>query len=389
MLVLEGKGAAADAEAFRAAGIGDFDVFDFEREGKRPDGSTVKVAFSLAFAADTKAPDTGFFTCQQHYPENFWNPAFQKHANGVTGVAGVVFVAENPADHHIFLQSLLRRERSQIDVERHHHRDAARRNPGHGPGSIPAALRRGAAGRVARDAAGGDPVCGWRHRGCPRRSRGERCRADGQADRGAEEPLHGATFGVRDAQRPLVARRKLFHSLTEISGFSEITFSVRRSPFAMMRAVGRVCGPTTMDGPGLPPPQRPGVVSPVCAMDARMIPPRRRITAGSVDRRPLGWARSGHVRTAEPCRHCRKRALRQRAAARADRGSMRTRKPRACAGDGGGAEGDRRACRNRARLQDLVRQGEPHQRLKARAASDSMRRCRSSPRSAKRWKSRC
>ena len=58
MLVLEGKGAAADAEAFRAAGIGDFDVFDFEREGKRPDGSTVKVAFSLAFAQDTNARPT-------------------------------------------------------------------------------------------------------------------------------------------------------------------------------------------------------------------------------------------------------------------------------------------------------------------------------------------
>lgn len=104
MLVLEGKG-AADAEAFRAAGIGDFDVFNFEREGKRPDGSAVKVAFSLAFAQDKAAPDTGFFTCQQHYPENFWNPAFQQHANGVTGVAGVVFVAENPADHHVFLKA--------------------------------------------------------------------------------------------------------------------------------------------------------------------------------------------------------------------------------------------------------------------------------------------
>jgi hypothetical protein len=104
MLVLEGKG-AADAEAFRAANIGDFDLFNFEREGKRPDGSAVKVAFSLAFAADSKAPDTGFFTCQQHYPENFWNPAFQKHANGVIGVAGVVFAAENPADHHVFLKA--------------------------------------------------------------------------------------------------------------------------------------------------------------------------------------------------------------------------------------------------------------------------------------------
>jgi hypothetical protein len=104
MLVLEGKGAAADAQAFRAAGIGDFDVFDFEREARRPDGTAVKVAFSLAFAEDKKA-DTGFFTCQQHYPENFWNPAFQKHANAVSGVAGVVFVAENPADHHVFLKA--------------------------------------------------------------------------------------------------------------------------------------------------------------------------------------------------------------------------------------------------------------------------------------------
>lgn len=104
MLVLEGRG-AADADAFRAAGIGDYDVFDFEREGKRPDGSAVKVAFSLAFASDPKAPDTGFFTCQQHYPENFWNPAFQRHSNGVTAIAGVVMVAENPADHHVFLKA--------------------------------------------------------------------------------------------------------------------------------------------------------------------------------------------------------------------------------------------------------------------------------------------
>jgi hypothetical protein len=104
MLVLEGKGAADDAAAFRAAGIGDFDVFDFEREAKRPDGTTVKVAFSLAFALD-KLADAGFFTCQQHYPENFWNPAFQKHPNTVETIAGVVFVADNPADHHIFFKA--------------------------------------------------------------------------------------------------------------------------------------------------------------------------------------------------------------------------------------------------------------------------------------------
>jgi hypothetical protein len=103
MLVLEGKGAAADVAAFHEAGLGHFEQFDFEREAKRPDGSTVKVAFSLAFASDPMAPDIGFFTCQQHYPENFWNPAFQLHANGVEGIAGVMIVAENPADHAPFL----------------------------------------------------------------------------------------------------------------------------------------------------------------------------------------------------------------------------------------------------------------------------------------------
>ncbi len=105
MLVLEGKGAADDAEAFRSAGIGDFKVFNFERAAKRPDGSPVKVAFSLAFAADPKAQDIGYFTCQQHHPENFWNPAFQKHPNGAAGIAGVVMVSENPKSHRHFLSA--------------------------------------------------------------------------------------------------------------------------------------------------------------------------------------------------------------------------------------------------------------------------------------------
>ncbi len=105
MLVLEGKGAAADAAAFRAAGIGDFKPFNFERDARRPDGSPTKVAFSLAFAADEKAPDIGYFTCQQHHPENFWNPAFQQHANGAATIAGVVMVSENPQDHRHFVSS--------------------------------------------------------------------------------------------------------------------------------------------------------------------------------------------------------------------------------------------------------------------------------------------
>ena len=104
MLVLEGRG-APDADEFRAAGIGDFALYEFEREGKRPDGTPVKVAFTLAFAFDPRAPQSGFFTCQQRYPENFWNPAFQVHDNSASAVAGVVLVADNPSDHHIFLSA--------------------------------------------------------------------------------------------------------------------------------------------------------------------------------------------------------------------------------------------------------------------------------------------
>ncbi len=105
MVLLNSRDAAADARAFEADGIGAFDTFDFAREGKRPDGSTVKLAFSLAFAAEPNSPDLGFAACQHYFPENFWNPAFQNHANGAQRVPGVVMVAEHPASHRDFLRT--------------------------------------------------------------------------------------------------------------------------------------------------------------------------------------------------------------------------------------------------------------------------------------------
>ncbi|MFL5105063.1 MAG: VOC family protein [Xanthobacteraceae bacterium] len=106
MMALEGRG-AADAAAFRAAGIGDFTVYDFEREAKRPDGAPTKVAFSLAFACSGQASDIGFFTSQHHTPENFWNPAFQTHGNTAKAIAAVIMVAENPAEHQAFLSAFV------------------------------------------------------------------------------------------------------------------------------------------------------------------------------------------------------------------------------------------------------------------------------------------
>jgi catechol 2,3-dioxygenase-like lactoylglutathione lyase family enzyme len=105
VLLLESRNAVADEKAFREQGIAASSAMKFEREGKRPDGAAVKLAFSLVFALDPLAPQTGFAVCQHHFPENFWNPAFQKHSNGVAALAGVVFVADNPTDHHIFMSA--------------------------------------------------------------------------------------------------------------------------------------------------------------------------------------------------------------------------------------------------------------------------------------------
>ncbi|CAN7202450.1 VOC family protein [Bosea sp. LjRoot90] len=105
MLVLESRDAAGDANGFRTAGIGDFEPFFFERQARRPDGSEVRVAFSLAFAENQAASKCGFFVCQQHEPQNFWNPAFQQHENGASGLSAVFMVAEEPAAQVNFLDS--------------------------------------------------------------------------------------------------------------------------------------------------------------------------------------------------------------------------------------------------------------------------------------------
>lgn len=103
MLALRTDDAAADLASFQAAGIDAGPLLAFQRKAATPGGGEAEVGFKLAFAGSSLLPDAGFFTCQHLSPENFWAPALQIHPNGARRLAGMVMVAENPADHAEFL----------------------------------------------------------------------------------------------------------------------------------------------------------------------------------------------------------------------------------------------------------------------------------------------
>jgi len=103
MLVLDSSGPEQDRADFARAGLQVYDPFSFERVANLADGSTAKVGFDLTFAGDPLAPGIGYFRCYNRYPENFWKPEFQRHANGATGPAAIYMVAGDPSDHHEFL----------------------------------------------------------------------------------------------------------------------------------------------------------------------------------------------------------------------------------------------------------------------------------------------
>lgn len=106
MLALESQNIEADVGDFKQRGIDISDALPFSREAKLPDGKTITVGFTLAFARDELSPHTGFFAIQHRDPAMFYKKELQQHANGASGVLGAVLVADNPTDHHIFLGGL-------------------------------------------------------------------------------------------------------------------------------------------------------------------------------------------------------------------------------------------------------------------------------------------
>jgi catechol 2,3-dioxygenase-like lactoylglutathione lyase family enzyme len=106
MLALKSRNAAADRADFEGRGLTVFAPFEFERLAKGPDGTERNVAFSLTFTREPRLRAAGFFTCQHHFPENFWRADYQSHVNSARRVASVVLVTRDPADFHEFLTHL-------------------------------------------------------------------------------------------------------------------------------------------------------------------------------------------------------------------------------------------------------------------------------------------
>jgi len=106
MLVFESADASADRDEFSTKQLSDFDRFDFEREATLPDGSKAIVGFSLAFVAPAGMPKAVFFTCQQHAPQYFWKPDYQKHQNGALGIGAVAMLSNNPSEAKALMAGL-------------------------------------------------------------------------------------------------------------------------------------------------------------------------------------------------------------------------------------------------------------------------------------------
>lgn len=107
--------AAGDHAAFVEAGFSGGARLDFSRQSATPDGQVGTAAFALAFAADLRAPDAFFFTCQRVKSPAIDRAVLLRHANGVTGTAEVVLSEDNPTDFQYFLEEVV----NQRDVNAH------------------------------------------------------------------------------------------------------------------------------------------------------------------------------------------------------------------------------------------------------------------------------
>lgn len=114
-LVMGTQDAKADHDAFVQAGISAGSILNFSRPFRAPDGKEDTAGFRLAFAADLRAPDAFFFTCQRVNTPKVDRTALQTHENGAVALREIVLSEVNPTDFQYPLQEVI----NQRDVNAH------------------------------------------------------------------------------------------------------------------------------------------------------------------------------------------------------------------------------------------------------------------------------
>lgn len=106
-LALSTDDAKHDHKAFRKSGFSGGKKLTFARKFVDAKGRKGKAAFLLAFAADLRAPDAMFFTCEKIARPKVDRDALQEHENGVTGIREIVLSEPNPTDFQYYLQEAI------------------------------------------------------------------------------------------------------------------------------------------------------------------------------------------------------------------------------------------------------------------------------------------
>ena len=114
MIVLTTSNALADQARFEKLGYSTFAPVHFARQAKQPGGGYAEVAFTVAFVQHPDFSELGFFSCQHHYPEHFWHPAFQQHANASRRISYIELVLDLQPERIAFLEQLFQTKSTSL-----------------------------------------------------------------------------------------------------------------------------------------------------------------------------------------------------------------------------------------------------------------------------------
>lgn len=106
-VVFGSSDADRDHADFVGAGISAGDRLDFSRPFVDASGRKDDASFSLAFAADQRAPDALFFTCQRINAPAVDRTALQRHDNGALRIRAIILEAPEPAAFAAFIQEVV------------------------------------------------------------------------------------------------------------------------------------------------------------------------------------------------------------------------------------------------------------------------------------------